>query len=218
MLPHRIARFCSLRYNYITKTIKIKWGIIVDYKLKIEDYKEKLVNEIRNLDTELINDFINLLVAKRDERKQIFIMGNGGSGATASHIAGDFNKGLSLFKPEDKRYRMVCLTDNIPALLSIANDVSYDDIFVEQIKNFLNDGDILICISGSGNSANVLKAAEYAKGRGNTIVGFTGFDGGKLKAMSDVSIYIPIDDMQITEDIHMMLGHLISSVLYHSDC
>lgn len=179
----------------------------------IINYKKKLIKEIKNLDTKVVNEVIELLLQSRDEDKQVFIMGNGGSGATASHIAGDFNKGLSLGQAREKRYKFISLVDNSPTVLSLANDVSYDDIFVEQLKNFMNDGDLVIGISGSGNSENVIRAVNYAKEKGNKVIGLTGFNGGKLKGLADVNVHVPINDMQVVEDIHMMMGHLIFSVL-----
>ena len=187
------------------------------YNEGIVNYKKKLIKEIENLDTDAVNEFIELLVKSRDEDKQVFIMGNGGSGATASHIAGDFNKGLSLGMPREKRYKFISLVDNSPTVLSLANDVSYDDIFVEQLKNFINEGDVVIGISGSGNSENVIRAVNYAKENGNKVIGLTGFSGGSLKDLADVCIHIPLHDMQVVEDVHMMLGHLIFSVLYHGN-
>ena len=187
------------------------------YCERINHYKQNLINEINNLDNNAICSVVELLLKSRDEDKQVFIFGNGGSGATASHIVGDFNKGLSLDKPREKRYKFISLVDNSPTLLSLANDVSYNDVFVEQLKNFINDGDLVIGISGSGNSENVLRAVNYAKEIGNTVIGFTGFDGGKLKKLSDVCVHVPLYDMQIVEDIHMMLGHLIFSVLYYGE-
>ncbi len=175
----------------------------------IKDYQNNLIQCISSLDTDAVIKFIHLLEKTRDEDKQIIIMGNGGSGATASHFAGDFNKGLSLGKPREMRYRVISLVDNSPTVLSLANDLSYDDIFVEQMKNFLCDGDLVVAISGSGNSENVMRAVDYAKANNATVVGLTGYDGGKLKKASDVSIHIPIDNMQITEDLHMILTHLI---------
>lgn len=185
------------------------------YNEGIINYKKKLIKEIENLDTKVINEFIELLIKSRDEDKQVFIMGNGGSGATASHIAGDFNKGLSLGQPREERYKFISLVDNSPTVLSLANDVSYDDVFVEQLKNFINDGDVVIGISGSGNSENVIRAVNYAKEKGNMVIGMTGFNGGKLKDLADVCLHIPLHDMQVVEDIHMMVGHLIFSVLYN---
>lgn len=184
------------------------------YNEKIINYKKRLIKEVENLDTNVVNQVIELLLKARNEDKQVFIMGNGGSGGTASHIAGDFNKGLSLGKPREKRYKFISLVDNSPTVLSLANDVSYDDIFVEQLKNFLNNGDIVIGISGSGNSENVIRAVEFAKENGNKVIGMTGFSGGKLKDLSDICVHVPLNDMQVVEDIHMMLGHLIFSVLH----
>ena len=190
----------------------------MDFLKRIDKYKERLKVAVDNIDPIILNEMINKILQARDEQKQIFFMGNGGSGASASHIVGDLNKGLSLGKTCGKRYRSISLVDNSPTLLSLANDVSYDDIFVEQLKNFLNEGDLVIGISGSGNSENILRAVRYAKERGNTVIGLTGFSGGKLKEEADISLHIPVDDMQIAEDAHMMIGHMIFSVLYHTDC
>ncbi len=182
-------------------------------KEKINQYQKMLISCIEELDTDAIIEFIELLKKARDEDKQIIIMGNGGSGATASHFAGDFNKGLSLNKPRELRYRVISLVDNSPTVLSLANDLSYDDIFVEQLKNFICEGDLIIGISGSGNSENVIRAVNFAKNQKATVVGLTGYSGGKLKELSDLNIHIDIDNMQVTEDIHMMIAHLIFYVL-----
>ncbi len=157
-----------------------------------------------------IEGFMKLLVEALESGRTIFIMGNGGSGATASHFAGDFNKGLSYGRA--KRFRFVCLNDNLPTLSAYANDVGYEEVFVEQLRNFLSPGDLVIGISGSGNSPNILKAIEYANERGARTVGLTGFDGGRLKILAGSGVNIPIDSMQVAEDLHMMLDHLIYSV------
>jgi len=185
----------------------------MDYTKKISDYKTALNEMVSQLDENVINDLINLLTKARDDDKQIFIMGNGGSGATASHFAGDFNKGLSLGKERKERYKVLSLVDNLPTVLSLANDVSYDDIFVEQLKNFLCEGDLVIGISGSGNSENVIRAVKYAKEQGNTVIGFSGYSGGKLKEIADLHVHININNMQIVEDLHMVLTHLMFWVL-----
>lgn len=182
-------------------------------KERINQYQQTLISCIEKLNVNAITEFIRLLQKARNEDKQIIIMGNGGSGATASHFAGDFNKGLSLGKPRELRYRVISLVDNSPTVLSLANDLSYDDIFVEQMKNFVCEGDLVIGISGSGNSENVLRAVKFAKNQGATVVGLTGYDGGKLKELSDLNIHININHMQITEDMHMILTHLIFYVL-----
>jgi D-sedoheptulose 7-phosphate isomerase len=138
-------------------------------------------------------------------------MGNGGSGATASHFTGDFNKGLSFHKA--RRFRFICLNDNYATFAAYANDVGYEDVFVEPLKNFLAEGDLVIGISGSGNSPNVLKAVEYANDHGAVTLGLTGYDGGKLKTLARHGVHIPIADMQVTEDLHMVLDHLAYVVL-----
>lgn len=185
----------------------------MDYIEKINAYYENLKATVDLIDRESIDKAMKTLIKARDEKHFIYIMGNGGSASTASHFTGDFNKGLSLNR--EKRFRFVCLNDNAASVLSLANDVDYSQVFVEQLKNFLSDGDIVMAISGSGNSANVIHAVEYAKSRGNTVIGLTGYSGGKLKALSDINLHIPIDNMQIVEDLHMVFDHLMMSILYH---
>ena len=154
---------------------------------------------------------MNVLEQARLDGRQIFIMGNGGSGATASHYCCDFNKGISIHK--DKRYRMICLNDNIPTMMAYANDTAYDEVFVGPLQNFYNEGDVVIGISGSGNSGNVVKAMEWAKAQGAITIAFTGYDGGKLKQIAEYGVHVPIDDMQITEDLHMTLDHCMMKIL-----
>ena len=144
----------------------------------------------------------------------IFICGNGGSAATASHFACDINKGVSYGL--DKRFKIIPLTDSLSTITAYTNDVGYDIIFVEQLKNFFNKGDVLIGISGSGNSRNVLNAIEYVNDHGGISIGWTGFSGGKLKEISTYSVNANIDDMQISEDLHMIFTHLMMKVLRKS--
>jgi D-sedoheptulose 7-phosphate isomerase len=134
-------------------------------------------------------------------------MGNGGSGASASHAAGDFIKGASYGL--EKRFKMICLNDNLPSMMAIANDIGWDDIFVEPLKNFLQPQDLVIGISGSGNSANVVKALEYANAQGATTVAMTGFKGGKIKEIASISVHVPVMDMEVTEDIHMVIFNIV---------
>lgn len=141
----------------------------------------------------------------------IYIFGNGGSSATASHVAGDYLKGITFGM--EKRLRIICLSDNIPGLMAIANDISYDDIFVEQLKNFIKSGDLVIGISGSGNSENVLKALNLAKEKKVETIAFVGFSGGKAKAIADVCVHIPVNDMEMTEDLHLLCFHAIKQNL-----
>jgi D-sedoheptulose 7-phosphate isomerase len=176
-------------------------------KERIENYMARLQDCIDRLDRNEIEQFIQLLLQARDNERHIFIMGNGGSAATASHFCCDFNKGMSY--QQDKKFKMICLNDNVATMLAYANDVDYDNVFVEQLKNFVQKGDLVIGISGSGNSKNVLNAIEYANEIGAVTVGLTGYNGGRLKMLAQHSVNANIDDMQITEDVHMMFCHLI---------
>lgn len=178
----------------------------MDSLRKVNSYLDRLKSAIDRLDRKEISIFVRLLEDTREQEHSIFIFGNGGSGSTASHFACDINKGCSM--SGQKRFRVICLTDNIPTMLAYANDLSYEDIFAEQLKNFLRSGDLVIGISGSGNSKNVIKAIEYANLNDNTTVGITGYDGGKLRKIAKHSVNANVDDMQISEDIHMILAHL----------
>jgi D-sedoheptulose 7-phosphate isomerase len=141
----------------------------------------------------------------------IYIFGNGGSSATASHVAGDYLKGITYGM--DKRLKIICLSDNIPGLMAIANDISYDDIFVEQLRSFIMPCDLVIGISGSGNSLNVIKALNLAKERKVKTIALVGFSGGKAKSIADVCIHVPVNDMEITEDLHLLCFHAIKQNL-----
>ena len=154
------------------------------------------------------------LISAYEGGKQVFVMGNGGSAVTASHFACDLNKGVSYGL--EKRFKLLCLSDNVATVLAYANDVSYDDIYVEQLKNFLAGGDVVIAISGSGNSANVIKAVEYANANGAVTIGFTGFQGGRLNRLVQVPLLISIQDMQKVEDVHMIITHMLTSYLYRA--
>lgn len=177
--------------------------------------KAYLDEEKRVLDTvslEIFDEIVQLVGNAYDRDNQIFVMGNGGSGSTASHFACDINKGVSFHL--DRRFKVICLNDNIPTMLAYANDNSYDDIFVEQLKNFLNPGDVVIGFSGSGNSKNVIKAIHYANEHAAISVGFTGFEGGQLAKIAKIALVVPVNDMQKIEDIHLIFAHLIMHIFY----
>lgn len=179
----------------------------------IEHYTGLLKSTIDRIDRNEIMRFIEILEQTRNSGKTIYIMGNGGSGSTATHFCCDFNKGASYGNNIQKRYKCVCLNDNIPTMLAYANDVDYRDVFVEQLKNFLEEGDLVIGISGSGNSANVVRAIEYANAHGAATVGLTGYSGGILREIAKYTVHIPVDNMQIAEDLHLMLFHMTVSIL-----
>ena len=184
---------------------------MVDYKDEITQYFEKEKATLDAISKDDLNTLMNVLVQAKDEGKTIFIMGNGGSAATASHYVCDFNKGISYGK--DKMFKFICLNDNIPTMMAYANDLSYADVFVGPLKNFMQAGDIVIGISGSGNSENVERAIQYAHENGGVTVGITGYSGGKVKQMSKYNVHVPVDDMQITEDLHMVLDHCMMKIL-----
>lgn len=174
--------------------------------LDMEAYLSVLKKQIDSLNRGDVLRFLEILLDARDRGSHIFIMGNGGSAATASHFVCDFNKGLS--RPERKRFRFICLNDNVPSMMAYGNDKGYEDIFVEQLRNFLESGDVVIGISGSGNSMNVVHALQYAKERGCQTVGLVGYDGGKIKKLAHHCVHIDLADMQIVEDMHMILDHM----------
>lgn len=175
------------------------------------DYIERLRQALDTFPHEQLEAIVEVFLAALRNKRTIFVMGNGGSGATASHWVCDMNKGCSYGR--EHRFRMVCLNDNIPTILAYGNDVGYEDIFVEQLKNFLEEGDVVIAISGSGNSKNVVKAIEYAKSKGAITVGLVGYSGGKLLDLVQIPLHIQVEDMQIVEDVHMMVVHMTTQRL-----
>jgi len=172
------------------------------------DYLAKLRTVLDSLDPTQIDELCTLLETARDEGKQIFVCGNGGSGATASHFVSDMGKGGSLGKPN--RFRVFSLSDNMPWFSSLANDLSYETVFVEQLKNFARPGDVLIALSGSGNSENVLEAARYANEAGLITIGLCGFAGGKLAPLCRYSLVVDSEHMGRIEDGHFVVLHILA--------
>ena len=188
----------------------------MDYKNQINKYIENEIEVLKSLDIDAINAGMNLIMEAYEAKKKIYIFGNGGSSATASHYQNDFNKGISEYV--ETKFNFHCLNDNIATLMAIANDIGFEEVFRFQLTNHLDEGDIIIAISGSGNSKNVINAVEYAKSQGNKVIGMTGFGGGKLRELADISLHAPINSMQITEDIHMIFDHMIMSIFYKTLC
>lgn len=189
---------------------------MMDYRQKISEYLELEREVLKKLDIDAINAAMNLIMKAYTAKKKIYIFGNGGSSATASHYQNDFNKGLSEYV--DTKFNFTCLNDNVATLMAIANDIGFEEVFRFQLRNKLEPGDIVIAISGSGNSQNVILAVEYAKEQGNQVIGMTGYNGGKLKELADISLHADINSMQITEDVHMIFDHLIMSIFYGTLC
>ncbi|MEA2019863.1 MAG: SIS domain-containing protein [Campylobacterota bacterium] len=177
----------------------------------IQQYIKNLTNILNNLDLEIIEQIKDALEDTIKNSSKIYIIGNGGSSATASHMVNDLGVGLS--RRDIKNFNVISLADNTPVITAIANDIGYEHIFYAQIKNKIQKNDLLIAISCSGNSANIVKAVEYAKEQGTKIVGMTGFSGGRLKELSDINFHIATDkgEYGLVEDAHMILDHIIYS-------
>jgi D-sedoheptulose 7-phosphate isomerase len=184
----------------------------MDCTKNIRDYIAADKKMLDSLDVNIINDVLNELLAAHERRGRIYIFGNGGSASTASHFVNDFNKGVSEYV--ENKFRFNCLNDNTATVLAVANDIGYDEIFRFQLRGRLDRGDLVIGISGSGNSPNVVNAIEYAKAEGARTIAVTGYDGGKAARVADVAFVVPVDNMQIVEDGHMILDHLLMTVVY----
>lgn len=181
----------------------------------IKAYLSQVEATLAGLPVETIARIVELLQEARARRKQVFLLGNGGSAATASHFAADLAKGAIIAgKP---RLRAIALTDNMPLFSAWANDTSYEDVFAQQLTNLVEPGDIVIGISGSGNSVNVLNAVKLAGSAGATTIGFTGFDGSKLKDLVDICLIVPNHCMEQIEDVHLLLEHVITTCLRETE-
>ena len=178
---------------------------------EIEIFFNKVISTLRKIDRSDLIELVNLLLSAYYNERTIFIFGNAGSGNTASHFCGDFLKGVS--HGLDKRFKIICLNDNISCFMAIANDISYEDIFIEQLKNFLQKDDLVIGISCSGNSINVVKALEYANQTGAITVAFCGFTGGEVKKVAHHAIHADINDMEVSEDIHLIVTHFLKQAI-----
>jgi D-sedoheptulose 7-phosphate isomerase len=184
---------------------------LIDFTNSIKEYLDKEIAVIKNLDCVTISNAINAIASAYHHDADIYIFGNGGSASIASHYVNDFNKGVS--EKVGRKFRMHCLSDNIALVTAIANDISYDEVFRFQLEGVLRPNDLVIGISGSGNSPNVLNAIEYAKSLGVKTVGITGYTGGKLKQITDYHMDANVDDMQIAEDLFMIFDHMMMRVL-----
>lgn len=185
----------------------------MDFKKAIREYYEREIKVINNFNLEELNAAMNAILETYNNEGTIYVCGNGGSASTASHMQNDFNKGISEYV--DKKFRFHCLNDNISTLMAVANDIGYDEIFRFPLLNKITNRDLLIGISGSGNSKNVLNAAEYAKECGAKVLGMTGYSGGKLKDIADYKMHVDEMDMQIAEDLHMTFDHMMMKIFYN---
>ncbi len=172
-----------------------------------EHYIDELLKALDAVDLERVGQAIEWFSEARAEGRQIFVCGNGGSAATATHFVTDMVKGASYSRPT--RFRILALTESVPTITAYANDVDFEAVFVEQLKNFAQSGDLVVGISGSGNSPNVLRAIEYANSVGCRTLGLTGREGGKLGRLAQLEIRVPVEHMGRIEDAHMIVCHMI---------
>ena len=175
--------------------------------MQAKQYIELVKSTLDALDAKALESLVDAFHSTYEKGGNIYTMGNGGSGASASHAAGDFLKGASYGL--DKRFKMICLNDNLPSMMAIANDIGWESIFVEPLKNFLSSNDLVIGISGSGNSKNVVNAIEYANEQGATTVAMSGFKGGKISQIATIDVHAPVMDMEVTEDVHMVIFNIV---------
>jgi D-sedoheptulose 7-phosphate isomerase len=177
----------------------------------IRRYLDQVQHVLAELPMERVCEMVDVLLSANYVGSTVFVVGNGGSAATASHFAGDLAKGT--ITPGRPRFRVMALTDNVPLMTAWSNDFGYEDIFAEQLRSVIRRGDVLVAISGSGNSKNVLHAVDLASQVGGITVGLSGFAGGKLSTLVDVPVIVPCDCMEQIEDVHLTLCHLACSVL-----
>src|SRR5262245_31078609 len=181
-----------------------------------ELYKRDAIRAIESVDLDRVSQAIELFREARRQGRHIFVCGNGGSASTASHFVCDILKGASFNRAE--RFRITALTDSLPTLTAYSNDVSYECVFAEQLKNFAQAGDLVIAISGSGNSPNVLRAVEYGNRIGCTTIALTGRDGGELGPLAGLNIQVSHPHMGRIEDVHLMVLHMIGYYFMEGEC
>ena len=176
-------------------------------------YLQRLQEEIAATDQQALQRWADLLYDAWEQQHFVFIFGNGGSGTTASHMAEDLGKSTlleaDLQDSSKKRLKVLSLTDNAGWIMAVGNDLGYDQIFVQQLMNYASPGDLVIAISGSGNSPNVLKAVQWANQQGLKTFGLTGYDGGQLKTLQQAGLHVDLDDMGMVESIHLCLFHWV---------
>src|SRR5580704_2598031 len=187
-------------------------------KLDTRSFLDRVAQELGRIDPAEVKSLADAIYQCYQENRFVFICGNGGSGSNASHFCEDLGKGTlrreDFDNDDKKRLRVLSLTDNTPYILAWGNDEGFDRVFVEQLKNLAGRGDLLVAISGSGNSPNVLRAVEWAKKHGVHTFGCTGFSGGKLRTLAHQGLHVPLDDMGIVESIHLTAFHWVVDNLH----
>ncbi|CAN5847939.1 SIS domain-containing protein [soil metagenome] len=182
--------------------------------LGIAEYLDRFSQELGRVELAQVENLANLIEQAYQQGRTVFVIGNGGSGANASHLCEDLNKCTLHDFENQKRLRVLSLTDNTAGIMAWANDEGYDRIFGEQLKTYASPGDLLLAISGSGNSPNVIKAVDWANANEIATVGLTGYSGGKLKTQAQHSLHVPLDDMGMVESIHLVIFHWVIGEMY----
>jgi D-sedoheptulose 7-phosphate isomerase len=182
----------------------------------VTEYFGGLSALLNRVDVQEVQALVDALLDAYHNDRFVFIIGNGGSAAGASHLCEDLGKGTLCDFERQKRLKVMSLTDNVPYILAWANDEGYERIFVEQLKNFAEPGALLIAISGSGNSANILRAVEYANAHGMVTFAMTGYDGGQLKQIAQACLHVPSYNMGEVEAVHGVVFHYLVEALYHA--
>jgi len=177
--------------------------------MDFNNYIGYLAKAVDSVEPSQVESFIELLFDAYKNRKMVFVIGNGGSAANASHLAQDLAKGTRSNLEQDVRIKALSLTDNLPFVTALGNDDGYETIFEQQLRTFASPGDILVCISGSGNSPNIIRAVEWANKNQLITVGITGFNGGKLKTLNKYSVHVPLNDMCTAESVHSIIFHYV---------
>jgi len=183
--------------------------------MSFKNYITKMYEVLDSIDNKQIEQFINLIMSAYEDEKTIFVIGNGGSAANASHLAQDLSKGTRKYVEQTKRIKAMSLTDNVSFITALGNDDGYDTVFEQQLRTFASEGDYLIAISGSGNSPNIIKAIKWANDNRIITIGVTGFNGGKLKSINNYSLHTELNDMGMVEAIHGVVFHYIITELYN---
>jgi D-sedoheptulose 7-phosphate isomerase len=173
----------------------------------IRGYLDRLLKTLDGMPVDAIASLSDLLYRAYSDGKQVFTLGNGGSASTASHMAADLGK--NTIGPNMRRFRIMSLNDNIPLLTALSNDLGYENMFAEQLQNLIQPGDVLIVLTGSGKSPNVLRAMEYARSRSAEVAALLGFDGGPAMELADLSVLIDSSDYGVIEDAHLIINHIL---------
>jgi len=174
---------------------------------RLDDYKTMMAKALDEFDFTQLEPAVQLVRETYHADRQIFTIGNGGSAAVAVHLAADFGKNIA--RPGEKHPRIMTLCANSSALTALGNDCGYDETFSGQLRNFLNPGDLLVAVSSSGNSPNIIKGVEFAQANGGKVIGMSGFNGGRLKELADISLHVPVHVYEVVEDMHSLFCHAI---------